>query len=78
MKPFLLPSMPQRDKLTDYSARLEYGLLPDAPLPPEQAQEEAQSPATPLAQQPNQLAGTASGTDQNPFIGERQASDLYP
>jgi len=44
--------------------------LPDAPLPAGQAPGEAQAPATPLAQQPNQVLGLPPALTRTPLTGE--------
>src|SRR5260370_42444837 len=61
--------MPQRDNLQTTRRDSNIDSLPDAPLPPQQAQEEAQSPATPLAQQPNQLLGLPPALTRTPLSG---------
>jgi hypothetical protein len=62
-------SMPQGDKLQTTRRDLNVDSLPDAPLPAGQAQEEAQDPATPLAQQPNQLLGLPPALTRTPLTG---------
>jgi len=61
---------PQGDKLQASRRDLNIDSLPDAPLPQGQAEEEAQSPATPLAQQPNQLLGLPPALTRTTLTGE--------
>ena len=63
-------SMPQEDRLQTTRRDLNIDSLPDAPLPSAQAQEETQSPATPLAQQPNQLLGLPPALTRTTLTGE--------
>jgi hypothetical protein len=63
-------SIPQGDKLQTTRRDLNADSLPDAPLPAAQPQEEAQSPATPLAQQPNQLLGLPPTLIRTTLTGE--------
>jgi hypothetical protein len=60
---------PQGDKLQATRRDLNVDSLPDAPLPAGQAQEEAQPPATPLAQQPNQLLALPPALTRTPVTG---------
>src|SRR5580704_15066158 len=60
---------PQGDKLQANRRDLNIDSLPDAPLPQGQAEEEAQSPATPLAPQPNQLLGLPPALTRAPLSG---------
>ncbi len=61
--------MPQGDKLQTTRRDLSIDSLPDAPLPVEHAQEEAQSPAMPLGQQSNQVLGLPPALTQTPLTG---------
>jgi len=61
--------MPQGNKLQTTRRDLNIDSLPDSPAPTEQAQEEAQFPATPLAQQPNQLLGLPPAFTRTPLSG---------
>ena len=61
---------PQGDKLQATRRGLNIDSLPDAPLPQGQAKEEAQYPATPLAQQPNQLLGLPPALTRTTLTGE--------
>ena len=63
-------SIPQGDKLQTTRRDLNADSLPDAPLPAEQPQEEDQSPATPMAQQPNQLLGLPPALTRTTLTGE--------
>jgi hypothetical protein len=60
-------SKPQGDRLQPTGQDLNGDSLPDAPLPAGQAQEEAQAPAAPLAQQPNQLLALPPELTRNPL-----------
>jgi hypothetical protein len=60
---------PQGNKLHASQRDLNIDSLPDAPLPQGQAQEEAQFPATSLAQQPNQLLGLPPALTRTPLSG---------
>jgi hypothetical protein len=61
---------PQGDKLRAARRDQNIDSLPDAPLPAEQPQEEDQSPATPMAQQPNQLLGLPPALTRTTLTGE--------
>jgi hypothetical protein len=63
-------SKSQGDKLQTTRRDLNIDSLPDRPLPQGQAQEETQSPATPLAQQPNQLLGLPPALTRTTLTGE--------
>jgi hypothetical protein len=58
------------DELPPARQDLTRGSLPDAPLPAGQAQEPAQDPATPLAQQPNQLLALPPALTRTQLTGE--------
>jgi hypothetical protein len=60
-------SKPRADGLQPTGQDLNGDSLPDAPLPAGQAQEEAQAPAAPLAQQPNQLLALPPALTRNPL-----------
>jgi len=60
---------PQGDKLQATRRDLNVASLPDAPLPTGQAQEEAQAPAAPFAQQPNQLLALPPALTRTPVTG---------
>jgi hypothetical protein len=57
------------DQLQPTRQDLTRDSLPDAPLPAGQAQGEAQAPATPLAQQPNQVLGLPPALTRTPLTG---------
>jgi hypothetical protein len=58
------------DELRPTRQELTRDSLPDAPLPAGQAQGEAQAPATPSAQQPNQLLGLPATLTRTPLTGD--------
>ena len=62
-------SKPQGDGLQPTGQDLNVDSLPDAPLPAGQAQEEAQAPVAPLAQQPNQLLALPPALTRTPVTG---------
>ncbi len=63
-------SMPQGGELQSTRQDLTRDSLPDAPLPAGQAQGEAQSPAAPMAQHPNQLLGLPPALTRTPLTAE--------
>ena len=63
-------SMPQGGELQSTRQDLTRDSLPDAPLPAGQAQGEAQSPAAPMTQPPNQLLGLPPALTRTPLTAE--------
>jgi hypothetical protein len=63
-------SIPQGDKLQTTRRDVNIDSLPDAPVPGGQAQGEGQAPATPAAQQANQVLGLPPALTRTPLTGK--------